>query len=959
MMKNIVLFLFLFSYINIYPVGEWQYSITNHERHNYNLGSQNWDIEQGTNNWIYFANSKGLLEFDGVYWNSYQVPYAMVRSICTIGDRIYIGGSSEFGYFEKDKNNNLIYKSLSNRVNILVGEVWNIIEYKHYIYFISNNSIEKYNTQNDTLEHIIIEGTIYKSLLINDKFIFGTDLGVLEYSLSDGSSVLIKSLYSLHQQKIVSILAYKEGILFVTSNEGLFYYDNKKIKKLDNLSIKSANFINNNQLFCAAIHGSILVLGSIHNGAYLFDLEDPSISAYFNIDTGLKNNTILSLLFDKQENLWLGLDKGIAYVNLQSSLRPLFSNISLIGSGYCSARYQQKLYLGTNQGLFYVDENQNLQSVDDMKGQIWSLNVINGTLFCAGDFGIYIVDKQQTYKLKLWGSWEVQALKQYNDTLLVATYFGFNVLRKERGRWVLSDKIDDYFNSSKGFVEDEQANHIWVVDHSKCIQKYILDTELKHIVGHKEYILGNGDNISNSMIRKLNKDIIVCSNERIYKYSRLTDSFEPYNQLENLMDGAGYYEHLFIDELSNIWYVRSGALKLLSFVDGAYKKKNLNLNLKNELIPFYENINLLDSSNAIVAVDNGFFKLNIQHNVIASNPNVPFIRKVKSIDNDSILYLGVDTTGEHSFTHKQNSLKFEFGVTDYVAKSPKQYVCRLLGLQDSAWGQPSEHTFKEYSNLPAGTYRFEVKEFVTLSENKDEVVAGFSFKILPPWYKTPIALLFYLVLFVLLIYYTTIRTINQQKRIIAEKQKELKGQSFIYEKEQKAKDREINKLQTDNLKKELLLKTHELTGYVLNLNRKNEIFEDIKADASLVIKTLNVDTNVEYAKKQLLLLMEKIDNNLERDSDFEVFKENFDLVHNDFIKQLENKYPQLSHNEKVLCAYLRMNLSSKEIASLQNISLRGVEVNRYRLRKKLNLDRTVNLNEFLQNPEMFGVDGMI
>lgn len=92
-----------------------------------------------------------------------------------------------------------------------------------------------------------------------------------------------------------------------------------------------------------------------------------------------------------------------------------------------------------------------------------------------------------------------------------------------------------------------------------------------------------------------------------------------------------------------------------------------------------------------------------------------------------------------------------------------------------------------------------------------------------------------------------------------------------------------------------------------------------------------------------------INSNIEHDKDFEIFKSNFDLIHQDFFKVLGQKYPQLSKNDKVLCAYLKMNLSTKEIAPFLNITVRGVEIMRYRLRKKMNLDREVNLSEFMQN----------
>ncbi|RYY44098.1 MAG: transcriptional regulator, partial [Chitinophagaceae bacterium] len=83
------------------------------------------------------------------------------------------------------------------------------------------------------------------------------------------------------------------------------------------------------------------------------------------------------------------------------------------------------------------------------------------------------------------------------------------------------------------------------------------------------------------------------------------------------------------------------------------------------------------------------------------------------------------------------------------------------------------------------------------------------------------------------------------------------------------------------------------------------------------------------------------------DKEWESFTRHFDKVHSDFIIGLKDKHPTVTGNEVKLCAYLRMNLSTKEIAQLMNISVRGVEISRYRLRKKLLIPSEMNLFDYL------------
>ncbi|HMG07022.1 MAG TPA: hypothetical protein VK609_00865, partial [Mucilaginibacter sp.] len=84
-----------------------------------------------------------------------------------------------------------------------------------------------------------------------------------------------------------------------------------------------------------------------------------------------------------------------------------------------------------------------------------------------------------------------------------------------------------------------------------------------------------------------------------------------------------------------------------------------------------------------------------------------------------------------------------------------------------------------------------------------------------------------------------------------------------------------------------------------------------------------------------------------KDDDWNHFAIYFDQVHNNFLSIMKTRFPGLSPTDLKLCAYLRLNLTSKEIAQLMNISLKGVEISRYRVRKKLMLSTAVNLYDFL------------
>ena len=167
-----------------------------------------------------------------------------------------------------------------------------------------------------------------------------------------------------------------------------------------------------------------------------------------------------------------------------------------------------------------------------------------------------------------------------------------------------------------------------------------------------------------------------------------------------------------------------------------------------------------------------------------------------------------------------------------------------------------------------------------------------------------------------------------------------------FEEDKKEKEQQIMQLEKDNLEHELQHKSQEMANLMINFVRKNEILTEIRTDLSKVMSTLRGD-NTKESKQLLLLVRNKIESNIQGDEVLKRIEDQFDLVHNNFMKTLREKHPDLSSNERMMCAYLKMNLSTKEIAPLLNISVRGVETIRYRLRKKFNLEREESLTDYI------------
>ena len=156
-------------------------------------------------------------------------------------------------------------------------------------------------------------------------------------------------------------------------------------------------------------------------------------------------------------------------------------------------------------------------------------------------------------------------------------------------------------------------------------------------------------------------------------------------------------------------------------------------------------------------------------------------------------------------------------------------------------------------------------------------------------------------------------------------------------------EKEVVEMSKNALEAEVNFKNSELATSVMNAVKQNEILLKIKDDLALASK----EEKQEELARHLRRITRTIDSELKPDQNWTQFEQLFNQLHENFLQRLKEKFPELTSRDLKLCAYLRMNLNSKEIAPLISLSVRGVEDLRYRVRKKMGLDTTVNLADYI------------
>ena len=178
-----------------------------------------------------------------------------------------------------------------------------------------------------------------------------------------------------------------------------------------------------------------------------------------------------------------------------------------------------------------------------------------------------------------------------------------------------------------------------------------------------------------------------------------------------------------------------------------------------------------------------------------------------------------------------------------------------------------------------------------------------------------------------------------QKYYHKQKEKLIEENNLLLEIAALESEQELMKLRNEQLSQDVDAKNRELAASTMSLIKKNELLNIIKEDLK--------KSSEENSGRNIKSVISTINSNIAEKDSWKVFKEAFDNADKDFLKKIKAAHPSLTPSDLKLCAYLRMNMSSKEMSSLLNISLRGVEIRRYRLRKKLEVPHDKNLTEFL------------
>lgn len=890
-------------------------------------------ISQAEDNFLYFANNEGLLEYNGTTWRLYPSPNeTIVRSVKVIKKRIYTGCYMEFGYWEKQPDGILKYFSLSNAVKnkILDDEqFWNIISHDQWIIFQSLNQIFIYNTKDKSYKIIKPETGVNKVFNIGNAIVYQT-FGTGLFEIENGKSKQLSKDRQIVDNKIVNIYQKENRLLLQTQYNGFLELKDGTVTKW---ATEADKHLNGNSIYSSYMltDGSI-ALGSVSNGIFILSGAG-KIKYHITQNKGLSNNTALSLFEDNDNNLWIGLDNGINCINLQSAVRSYVDDTGFLGTVYASTLHEGSLYIGTNQGLFYKQYNsdEELKFIPNTKGQVWSLFEYDGTLFCGHDSGTYTIKGNTATQIYSGsGTWKFETHPTNKNLLLQGNYIGIAVLEKTTNGWRFRNRING-FNYSSRYFETQGKNDIYISHEYKGVFRIKVNadyTATTDFFTYKSPVKGK-----NASLGKFNNQIFYASKDGFFKLDPKTKSFKREDKFSDFLKESEYISGKLITDYSNkLWFFTRSHINYLSSgtLNSEFKHNTIPIpaSLTNSMMGF-ENITQITPGVYLIGTTDGYYTINI-NDLNFKNYNVSITGVQSNPLNENSVQNSIESKG--SFKHKENNFSFYYTVPEYSKYVNAEFQYQLKGMQEE-WSEWNTRPFTTFKNLPPGTYTFKVRAKTGNSASPN--TAEYTFTILKPWYATTVALIIYLIIALIAAY-----LVNRAYKNYYQKQNEkiIEENKRLIEIKELENEQEVMKIKNEKLQQEFENKNRELAASTMNLIKKNELLSMIKDD---------LKKTVENGDKNIKSVITTINKNINEDDTWDMFKEAFNNADKDFLKKVKKAHPSLTPNDLRLCAYLRLNLSSKEIAPLLNISVRSVEIKRYRLRKKMELQHELSLVEYI------------
>ncbi|MBV42848.1 MAG: hypothetical protein CL834_07425 [Crocinitomicaceae bacterium] len=925
-------------------------------------GTQCSYVSVENSNHVAVANNLGLLLFDGGDWTLNELPNgAQAKSVAGFENLLYCGGQGFIGILHlnstKDEPQWIDCTPTIQSKSGTFDDVWRMFvppmkidrtqKHANCAIFSCSEFAGSITPQGEYQQWLT--GPIRNAATWTNGVAFQTD-GFIHFF--DWLGVEVEKIRLDADWKMEGVLEKQnQNITLLTHNHGIQLWNGSMWEASESpLSVRLQQVRAN----CIEQYGNTVLIGT-SSGGILTTTDFKSYQNPYTQESGLISNSVLSMKSDVRGNLWVGLEGGVDLIKNNWPHRIPKGLEEIKEAGYSSLHLADgKKYWGTSQAVYSQSpDEESLKVIDGISGPIWSLSERQNDVWVCHRSGAGIIQDDKFHPIiNETGVWNIWASS--DPTIWYAgTYLGLIQIqytargRHPRSRWQKNGRVEGFDESSR-FLSEESKGVWWVSHPYKGAFRLELDEQNRTLSRVDVYDDTSGfPSPLQINLCTLDKGMIFATSKGFYRWNPESDRMEPDSSaLRQLIDKNQSYQRIMNSPEGDIWIFKNQSIHMLplgglSVLDDT--KSRFAFMEQNPVPTPFESIEFLQDGQVCIPVERGFTYLT--PNLMHHDQMLPALRIQEvthlntpnsnaSIEDGAILL----EAGVHA-------LEFELTGLNSDWAGLLEYQWRIQNVAEQ-WSRPTSNSRITLSGLQPGTHEVEFRAFI--DENIPCEVTPVTIIVHPYWYQLPWMRALGLLLSVSLV----IVFIRRNRRILEadhliQKQKEHNKRMEV-ERAMKASMEEteiaLRAQKTEAKEQQLAAKNKELASATMHLVQKSQLIQTI--DTSL--QSLKSQIPGE-SRAEIDVLLNIIKEGGKLDNAWDTFTKQFDQVHVEFHKRITEQFPLLTKTDFKLCTYLRMNLSSKEIASLMFVSLRAVEVSRSRLRKRLGLQKDQNLIAFIQN----------
>lgn len=708
----------------------------------YGASPQNWGVAQDQRGILYFANTEGLLEFDGNSWRSLHLPGgSIVRAVnVDSGGTVYVGAVGEFGLLKPDDTGTMKFVSLLDRVpqpDRGFADVWRILPTPQGVYFSTFTRLLRLNKDGTVKTWRPKKRFARAFYVLNALYVQTAETGLMRMGSDDELSP-VPGGERFAADVVNAAAPFDDGALFTTKSS-LYRLNAKGVEPFPTGG--DSYFAKNLAYSMQVLPGGEIAVGTRQGGLVLLN-RDGAVDRILSTATGLADDWISEIHVDPQGGVWLAQNNGITRFN--PGLSVFGKSEGLEGDVQTVARNGGELYAGTTAGLFRLKtrsgQRPQFERIAGIGSSVLTLLPYEEDMLAATDQGVFLASGNLAKRIfeSTRLAYDLSVSLRDPNTLYVARQTAVTVLARHGSVWAKSAEFESPNDEFRSVLEDADGR-VWATTPKGNVWRF--DFRGQTVQSEK---FGAAQDLPPGWANahRLQGRVVFATTKGLKRYDEALKRFVPEPSLgTQFSDGSRDVFNIFDDPAGNVWVTGVGYHGVLLRQAAGYRWLPVPL-LRSGISEIY---GMSADADGTVWAAGADFVLYRWERANSGDPDRGFgvmTRRVQVVGRTGSWYGGAGAFHAERLPYRENALRFEFTAPFYEGPLAVEYQVLLEG-SDRNWSAWSHETTKDYTNLSEGSYEFRVRArspHGTIVED-----TALSFGVLPPWFRTWWALSLYVV----------------------------------------------------------------------------------------------------------------------------------------------------------------------------------------------------------------------